>query len=104
MVRAVASADVDALRCLYDRHVPWLVARLRSRCSDDVVVADAVEDTFLAAWNSDRPSSVVHVVVRAAGNRAPRWVVSTGGAHEVPATSSDGRLAEHESEPPAPDG
>lgn len=50
LVRAVAGEDVEALRCLYDRHVPWLVARLRSRCFDDALVADAVEDTFLAVW------------------------------------------------------
>lgn len=51
LVLAVAGEDVEALRCLYDRHVPWLVARLRSRCFDDALVADAVEDTFLAVWN-----------------------------------------------------
>jgi RNA polymerase sigma-70 factor, ECF subfamily len=32
--------------------VPWLAARLRSRCFDDGLVADAVEDTFLALWKS----------------------------------------------------
>ncbi len=51
LVRAVAAEDAAALRCLYDRHVPWLVARLRARCLDETVVADAVEDTFLAVWN-----------------------------------------------------
>lgn len=52
LVQAVASGDVEALRCLYGRHVPWLVARLRSRCFDDAIVADAVEDTFLAVWKA----------------------------------------------------
>ena len=52
LVRAVAADDVAALRCLYDRHVPWLAARLRARCFDDALVADAVEDTFLAVWKS----------------------------------------------------
>ena len=52
LVRAVAADDVAALRCLYDRHVPWLAARLRGRCFDDALVADAVEDTFLAVWKS----------------------------------------------------
>jgi RNA polymerase sigma-70 factor (ECF subfamily) len=52
LVRAVAAHDVAALRCLYDRHVPWLAARLRMRCFDDALVADAVEDTFLAVWKS----------------------------------------------------
>ncbi len=54
LVRAIAAEDVEALRCLYDRHVPWLVARLRARCFDDAVVADTVEDTFLAVWNGAR--------------------------------------------------
>jgi RNA polymerase sigma-70 factor (ECF subfamily) len=52
LVQAVAADDVAALRCLYDRHVPWLAARLRMRCFDDALVADAVEDTFLAVWKS----------------------------------------------------
>lgn len=50
LVAAVAAQDVAALRCLYERHSPWLVARLRSRCFDEAIVADAVEDTFLAVW------------------------------------------------------
>ena len=54
LVLAVAAGDVAALRCLYDRHVPWLAARLRMRCLDDSLVADAVEDTFLAVWKSAR--------------------------------------------------
>ena len=54
LLRAVAAEDVQALRCLYDRHVPWLAVRLRARCFDDALVADAVEDTFLAVWNGAR--------------------------------------------------
>ncbi|MCC6438317.1 MAG: sigma-70 family RNA polymerase sigma factor [Acidimicrobiales bacterium] len=52
LVAAIAAEDTAALRCLYDRHAPWLVARLRSRCYDDALVADAVEDTFLAVWRT----------------------------------------------------
>lgn len=47
LVAAVAGGDVAALRSLYDRHAPWLVARLRARCWDDALVADAVQDTFV---------------------------------------------------------
>ena len=50
IVAAIASGDAAALRVLYDRHAPWLVARLRARCWDDALVADAVQDTFLAVW------------------------------------------------------
>ncbi len=52
LVAAIAAEDLEALRCLYDRHVPWLTARLRTRCFDDALVADAVEETFLAVWKS----------------------------------------------------
>lgn len=50
LVEAVAAEDLAALRVLYDRHAPWLVARLRARCWDDAVVAEAVQDTFVAVW------------------------------------------------------
>ena len=50
LLRAVADDDVAALRCLYDRHAPWLAARLRYRCADPAIAADVVEDTFLAVW------------------------------------------------------
>lgn len=52
LLAAVGSGDVAALRCIYDRHAPWLAARLRHRCADPSLVADVVEDTFLAVWRS----------------------------------------------------
>ena len=39
-----------ALRELHDRHVAWITARLRRRCADPDVVAEAVQDTFVAVW------------------------------------------------------
>ena len=50
LLRAVADRDLAALRVLYDRHTPWLAARLRRRCSDPDVVAEVVQDTFHAVW------------------------------------------------------
>jgi len=47
---SVADGDRLALRELYDRHAPWLVARLRHRCADPTVVHDSVQDTFMAVW------------------------------------------------------
>jgi RNA polymerase sigma-70 factor, ECF subfamily len=53
LLSRVADRDVDALRILHDRHAPWIIARLRRRCSnDDDVVADAAQDTFVAVWRS----------------------------------------------------
>ena len=47
----VAGGDVGAMRDLYDRHAAWLAVRLRRRCNDSEVVADALQDTFVAVWN-----------------------------------------------------
>ena len=52
LVRALHRGDVDALRVLYDRHSPWLAARLRRRCSDPDVVADALQDCFTSVWRA----------------------------------------------------
>jgi RNA polymerase sigma-70 factor (ECF subfamily) len=50
LVRAVAAGDEAALRVLFDRHGPWLAARLRRRCNDEEVVADVISDAFVAVW------------------------------------------------------
>ncbi len=50
LLAAIADADPDALRKLYDRHAPWLAARLRGRCSDPALVEDALQETFVAVW------------------------------------------------------
>ena len=50
LVAAVRGGDLGALRELYDRHAPWLSARLTRRCSDPDVVADALQDCFQAVW------------------------------------------------------
>jgi RNA polymerase sigma-70 factor, ECF subfamily len=50
LLRAVADRDRAALRDLYDRHAPWLRARLSRRCSDAGLVEEVLQDTFLAIW------------------------------------------------------
>lgn len=50
LLRAVADGDTGALRVLYDRHAPWLSVRLTRRCNDPGLVAEVVQDTFVAAW------------------------------------------------------
>jgi len=50
LVKAMADEDEDALRDLYDRHAAWIAARLARRCADRDAVADALQDTFVAAW------------------------------------------------------
>lgn len=52
LLRTVASGDRAALRELHDRHAPWVSARLRRRCADPDVAAEALQDTFVAVWRS----------------------------------------------------
>ncbi len=47
---AVGQRDLNAMRALYDRHAAWLAIRLSRRCNDQDLVADAVQDTFVAVW------------------------------------------------------
>lgn len=54
LLDAVADGDAEALRQLYVRHAPWLGIRLRRRCNDPEVVAEVLQDTFLAAWKGAR--------------------------------------------------
>ena len=50
LLAAVGQRDLDALRALYERHAAWLAVRLSRRCNDRDLVADAVQDTFVAVW------------------------------------------------------
>lgn len=50
VLRAVASGDTGALAVLYDRHAPWMSVRLQRRCNDPGLVAEVLQDTFVAAW------------------------------------------------------
>src|SRR5262245_61810161 len=53
LLARVAAGDEDAhaaLRELYERHAPWLLVRLSGRCSDQGVVDEALQDTFVAVW------------------------------------------------------
>lgn len=51
---AVGDGDRGALRVLYDRHEPWLTARLRYRCGDGDTVDSCIQDTFVAVWRGAR--------------------------------------------------
>ena len=49
-VALVADAHRDALGELYRRYAGWLILRLRHRCADDGLAAEALQDTFVAVW------------------------------------------------------
>ena len=52
LLRRVAEGDEVALRALVERHAGWLRLRLRRRTGDDDLVAEALQDTFVAVWRS----------------------------------------------------
>lgn len=54
LLAAVAAGDRRAFADLYQRHAPWLVLRLARRCADPGLVDEAVQDTFVAVWQSAR--------------------------------------------------
>jgi RNA polymerase sigma-70 factor (ECF subfamily) len=55
LLTEIAAGDRGALRQLFDRHQPWLAARIRRRCADPEIVNEVVNDTFLAVW--EKPGS-----------------------------------------------
>ncbi len=52
LVRLIARGDREAFDELYRRTAPTLEARLRRRCADEDVVAEVLQDTYLAVWRS----------------------------------------------------
>lgn len=52
LIRRVARGDRGAFDELYRRTSPWLATRLRRRCADDELVADAMQETYLAVWRA----------------------------------------------------
>ncbi|AGL14119.1 RNA polymerase sigma factor [Actinoplanes sp. N902-109] len=52
LLRRVARADRAAFDELYRRTSPWLAVRLRRRCADDGIVAEVMQDTYLAVWRA----------------------------------------------------
>ena len=52
LVRRVARGDRAAFDELYRRTSPWLAVRLRRRCADDELVAEVMQETYLAVWRA----------------------------------------------------
>jgi RNA polymerase sigma-70 factor (ECF subfamily) len=52
LVERIARGDLAAFDELYRRTSPWLAVRLRRRCRDDDVVAEVLQETYLAVWRA----------------------------------------------------
>ncbi len=51
-MRLVARGDRAAFEELYRRTSPWMALRLRRRCADEQVVAEVMQETYLAVWRA----------------------------------------------------
>ena len=73
LMASLAGGDDAALRQLFDRHAPWLAARLRGALPPDDV-EDVLQETFLAVWKGARS-------YRARGTAAAwLWVIARNQA------------------------
>ncbi|MFZ2014147.1 MAG: RNA polymerase sigma factor [Nocardioides sp.] len=96
LVDAVADGDTGALQALYQRHSGWLSVRLMRRCHNRELVADVLQDTFVAAWrgaahyrgDGDVGAWLWGVAVRRLVSRLRRQDLRT----EVPVERVDERL------------
>ncbi|GLY92908.1 RNA polymerase sigma24 factor [Actinoplanes sp. NBRC 103695] len=52
LLRLVAKGDLAAFDELYRRTSPAVAVRLRRRCSDDGLVAEVLQDTYLTVWRA----------------------------------------------------
>lgn len=104
LLAAVAGGDLGALRLLYDRHAPWLAARLSRRCNQPEAVADVLQDTFLAVWKeAGRWRSDGEVAAWLWGIAVRRLVSRLRGHREALALPSDDVAVARTPEPSAED-
>lgn len=90
LVRRVARGDRAAFDELYRRTSPWLAVRLRRRCADDELVADVMQETYLAVWRAAAAFAGAGV-----GGTAVGWLWTIAARRLVDALrqrARDGRL------------
>lgn len=90
LLRRVALGDRDAFDELYRRTSPWLAVRLRRRCADDELVAEVLQETYLAVWRAAAAFAGAGV-----GGTAVGWLWTIAARRLVDALrrrARDGRL------------
>jgi RNA polymerase sigma-70 factor, ECF subfamily len=93
LVRRTARGDRAAFEEFYRRTSPWLAVRLRRRCADEQVVAEVMQETYLAVWRAAGSFAGA-----AAGGTAVGWVWTIAARRLVDAFR---RRAHHAQPPPA---
>ncbi|MEV4219842.1 RNA polymerase sigma factor [Nonomuraea sp. NPDC049725] len=93
LVRRVAKGDQAAFEELYRRTAPWIATRLRRRCADEQIVAEVMQETYLAVWRAAGAFAGV-----AADGTAVGWLWTIAARRLVDAFR---RRAHHAEPPPA---
>ena len=100
LLAGVAERDIGAFRTLYERHAGWLALRLARRCNDSELVADAVQDTFVAIWqkpgsfrgDGDVAAWLWGIAIRRLISRLRQWsdvAAAFGSSDRVPAAEDE---------------
>lgn len=93
LVRLVANGDRAAFEELYRRTSPWLAVRLRRRCADEQLVAEVLQETYLAVWRA-----AAGFAGAAVGGSAVGWLWTIAARRLVDVFR---RRAHHAEPPPA---
>lgn len=89
LVRRIALGDRVAFDELYRRTSPWLLVRLRRRCADDELVAEVMQETYLAVWRAAAAFAGASV-----GGTAVGWVWTIAARRLVDALRRRAREAQ----------
>ncbi|AXG81777.1 RNA polymerase sigma factor [Streptomyces paludis] len=93
LVRLVAKGDRAAFEELYRRTSPWMAVRLRRRCADEQIVAEVMQETYLAVWRAAGAFGGAAV-----GGTAVGWIWTIAARRLIDAFR---RRAHHAKPPPA---
>jgi RNA polymerase sigma-70 factor (ECF subfamily) len=85
LVRRIAGGDRAAFDELYGRTAPWLALRLRRRCADEEIVAEVMQEAYLAVWRAAGSF---------AGSSAAAWLWTIAARRLVDAFRRRGHAAE----------
>lgn len=100
LLRRVARGDRAAFEEFYRRTSPWLAVRLRRRCADEQLVAEVLQDTYLAVWRG------AGAFAGSADGTAAGWLWTVAARRLVDAFRREGRhqnVVQATSDAPVPD-
>ncbi|MFE7560148.1 RNA polymerase sigma factor [Kitasatospora sp. NPDC057500] len=98
LLHRVARGDRAAFEELYRRTSPWLAVRLRRRCADEQLVAEVMQETFLAVWRAAGSFAGSRTAAGGTGGTAVGWLWTIAARRLVDAFR---RRAHHAEPPPA---